>query len=90
MTRRPQNKANVKIGGTGERHVAKNATPVVEVVRSMAPAASGNTISAISSVVFDGWASRPFFHLSTATNRSSAPRAEETKRPIKLMIGKLL
>jgi hypothetical protein len=28
--------------------------------------------------------------LSTATNRSSAPIADETKSPIKLMTGKLL
>jgi len=69
--------------------VAKNATAVVEVVRNIAPAASGNEISAISSVVLKGFAIRVFFHLSTATNRSSAPKAAATNSPTRFSNGKL-
>jgi hypothetical protein len=87
---RPQKRAKVKMGGTGVMQVAKNATPVVDVVRSIAPAASLSAISAISSVLIKGFDNLAFFHLSTATNKSSAPNAAETKSPIQLIIGKLL
>ena len=89
ITIKPQNRANVKIGGTGVMQVAKKATAVVDVVRSIAPAASGNTFAATFSVLSRGLEIRSFFHLSTATNKSSAPNAAETNRAIKLRIGKL-
>ena len=78
MTIRPQNTAKVNMGGTGVIQVAKKATPVVDEVRSIALAASGKAVSAISSEGLVGFASRAFFHLSTATNKSSAPIAAET------------
>ena len=61
-------------------HVAKKATAVVTVVKSIAPAASGKAISAISSVVASfGLELRALFHLSTATNISTAPIADARK-----------
>jgi hypothetical protein len=45
-----------------DTHVAKNATHVVLVVNAIAPAASGNAIFAISSVDFDLFCKRAFFH----------------------------
>ena len=70
--------------------MAKKATAVVQVVSSMAEAASGSTMAAISSVVADCLDKRSFFHLSTDTKISSAPNAVATKKPMKLRTGKLL
>ena len=53
------------------------------------PAASGRAIPATSSVVRSLLCSRAFFHLSTATNISSAPSAKITNKPMKLRNGKL-
>lgn len=77
-------------GVTGQIIVAKKATAVVEVVSNIADAAFGSAIAAISSVDADCFAKRAFFHLSTATNTSSAPKAAATKTPIKLRNGKLI
>mmetsp|Transcript_22126 Transcript_22126/g.32609 ORF Transcript_22126/g.32609 Transcript_22126/m.32609 type:complete len:96 (+) Transcript_22126:1250-1537(+) len=88
MISNPQNNAKVKIGGTGQMQVAKNATAVVEVVRNMALAASGRAIFAILSRQPSGFSRRALFHLSTTTNTSSAPNAAETNKPIKFNIGK--
>ena len=85
---RPQYTAKHKIGGTGQIHVAKNATAVVDVVRSIALAASGNATAAMSSVLPVGFWIRAFLNLSTATNKSSAPSAAATNTPIKLRNGK--
>ena len=78
------------IGATGQIAVAKKATAVVEVVNNMAPAASGRATAATSSVVAFGISKRAFFHLSTATNTSSAPNANKTNIPMKFKNGKLL
>lgn len=90
MIKSPQNKAKQNIGNTGVIIVAKKATAVVEVVNNIADAAFGRAIDAIFSVDAVGSAIRAFFHLSTATNTSSAPKAAATKTPIKLRNGKLL
>jgi len=86
---RPQKRAKQNIGATGQIKVAKNATAVVDVVRSIAEAASGRATAAISSVEPVGLLILAFFHLSTATNTPSAPKAAATKTPIKLRNGKL-
>jgi hypothetical protein len=89
MISKPQKNAKQKMGVTGQIIVAKKATAVVDVVSNIAEAASGNAIAAISWVGADGLSSRAFFHLSTATNTSSAPSAAATKIPMKLRKGKL-
>jgi len=53
------------------------------------PAALGRAIAATSSVVKSMFASRAFFHLSTATKMSSAPIAKMTNKPMKFKKGKL-
>jgi site-specific recombinase len=88
MIMRPQYTAKHKIGGTGQIHVAKNATAVVDVVRSIALAALGNATAAISSVLPVGYWIRAFLNLSTTTNKPSAPSAAATNIPIKLRNGK--
>lgn len=73
MIKRPQKTAKQTIGPTGHMAVPKKATAVVVDVKSMAYAASGNAKAATCSVVPWGSSCRAFFHLSTATNTSSAP-----------------
>ena len=68
--------------------VPKKAIAVVMLVRNMAPAASGKAMAAMISVSASGFSIRAFFHLSTATKISSAPRAKTTKTPIKFKKGK--
>ena len=75
-------------GATGQIAVPKKAIAVVIVVRNMAPPASGKAMAAIVSVSASGFSIRAFFHLSTATKISSAPRAKTTKTPIKFKKGK--
>jgi hypothetical protein len=86
---RPQKTAKQRIGATGQIAVAKKATAVVDVVNNMALAALVKATDAISAVVPSGFSSLAFFHLSTATNTSSAPRAAATKNPMKFRNGKL-
>ena len=84
-TIRPQKMENVKIGATGETQDAKKAIDVVAVVRNIADAASGKATEATNSVG-EFLPNRSFtsLNLSQATKRSSAPKAAETKNPIKL------
>ena len=77
------------MGATGQIAVAKKATAVVDVVNNMALAALVKATDAMSAVVPPGFSSLAFFHLSTATNTSSAPRAAATQNPMKLRNGKL-
>ena len=70
--------------------VAKKATAVVDVVSSIADAALGSASAATSSVEPAWLRIRAFFHLSTATKISSAPRAEATNNPMKFRNGKLV
>jgi hypothetical protein len=67
---------------------AKKEIAVVADVRSMATAASGNALAAIAIEEPFGLSSLAFFHLSTATNTSSAPSPNMTKVPMKLRKGK--
>ena len=78
------------MGATWQIVVAKKAAHVVDVVNSIAPAASGKAMDAIVSVDALGLSLRAFFHLSTATKTSSAPNAAATKTPIKFKNGKLM
>lgn len=87
--RSPTYTAKHRIGATGQRAVAKKAIAVVDVVSSMALAALGNATIAISSVVASGYLILAFFHLSTATKTSSAPKAATTNIPMKFNTGKL-
>lgn len=65
-------------------HVAKKATDVVAVVSNIPKAASGKAIIATSSVdaIFPSL-KRTCLNFSTATNKSSAPKAADTKKPIR-------
>ena len=78
MTSKPTKTAKHKIGATGHTAVPKKATAGVKVVNNMAPAASGKALAAISCAGASGRAKRAFFHLSTATKTSSAPKAKIT------------
>ena len=69
------------MGATGQTAVPKKAIVVVRVVKSMALAASGKALAAIWAVEPRRFSMRAFFHLSTATNTSSAPSAKMTKMP---------
>ena len=88
MTNKPTKTAKHKMGATGQTAVPKKATAVVRVVNNMAPAASGKALAAISCGGAFGRANRAFFHLSTATKTSSAPKANRTNIQIKLRNGK--
>jgi hypothetical protein len=89
MMSRPQNMAKHLSGATGQTVVEKKAAAVVMEVRNIAPAASGKANLATSCVEPFGKWRLAFFHLSTATNTSSAPNAKTTNTPIKFRNGKL-